>query len=238
MGHRFVIAFLVISMVMSINGYSQSLTIDKTNTALEDVLREIHWQTGYSYAVGTQTLQKAKCIEIHAKDISLEKLLIMALKNQPFTFLIRDSIIIIKDSSRIEGKYIKGNEVLGRGCFGISQPNDAFNVISKEKLTEQFDQNILKRLNASSSCLIFNARKSDTLIIQHPIHCPSPINASSFPLIVLDNMPFEGDLETINPNKIESITILKDIAATSIYGVGGANGVIVITTKKGKSKNE
>lgn len=54
------------------------------------------------------------------------------------------------------------------------------------------------------------------------------------PLIVLDNFPFEGDLASINPNDIEQITVLKDAAATSIWGVRSGNGVIVITTKKGR----
>lgn len=55
---------------------------------------------------------------------------------------------------------------------------------------------------------------------------------SADPLIVLDNFPFEGDIESINPNDIESITVLKDAAASAIWGSRSANGVIVITTKK------
>ncbi|QEC40257.1 SusC/RagA family TonB-linked outer membrane protein [Pseudobacter ginsenosidimutans] len=54
------------------------------------------------------------------------------------------------------------------------------------------------------------------------------------PLIVLDNFPYDGDINTINPNDIESITILRDAAAASIWGASAGNGVIVITTKKGK----
>lgn len=61
------------------------------------------------------------------------------------------------------------------------------------------------------------------------------INASSDPLYVVDGMPFDGDLNTLNNSDIESMTVLKDAAANSLYGARGANGVIVITTKKGKS---
>lgn len=53
-------------------------------------------------------------------------------------------------------------------------------------------------------------------------------------LVILDNFPFEGDVTSINPNDVESVTILKDAAAASIWGIRAANGVIVITTKKGK----
>ncbi len=60
------------------------------------------------------------------------------------------------------------------------------------------------------------------------------ISPSTAPLIILDNFPYSGDLSSINPNDVENITVLKDAAATSIWGVQSGNGVIVITTKKGK----
>lgn len=60
----------------------------------------------------------------------------------------------------------------------------------------------------------------------------STIFAKADPLIVLDNFPYTGDLNAINPNDIESVTVLKDAAAASIWGAQSANGVIVITTKK------
>lgn len=62
----------------------------------------------------------------------------------------------------------------------------------------------------------------------------STINASTAVLVVLDGFIYEGDINNINPNDIESITILKDAAATSIWGARAGNGVIVINTKKGK----
>ena len=59
------------------------------------------------------------------------------------------------------------------------------------------------------------------------------INASTSPFIVLDGIPFFGSMNDINPNDIESIEILKDASAVAIYGTRGANGVILITTKRG-----
>ncbi|MDO4949153.1 MAG: TonB-dependent receptor [Bacteroidales bacterium] len=60
------------------------------------------------------------------------------------------------------------------------------------------------------------------------------INASSNPLYVVDGMPYDGSLSSINPNDIESMTILKDASAGALYGARGANGVVMITTKQGK----
>jgi len=59
------------------------------------------------------------------------------------------------------------------------------------------------------------------------------INASSTPLYVVDGVPYDGNLAAINPNDIESMTVLKDASAGALYGARGANGVVMITTKKG-----
>lgn len=60
-------------------------------------------------------------------------------------------------------------------------------------------------------------------------------SASNSPLFVIDGIPNAGGLEDINPNDIESIEILKDASSTAIYGSQGANGVVLVTTKRGKA---
>ncbi|QIY91379.1 SusC/RagA family TonB-linked outer membrane protein [Chryseobacterium gallinarum] len=60
------------------------------------------------------------------------------------------------------------------------------------------------------------------------------ISASSDPLYVVDGIPFDGNLNAISPNDIESISVLKDATASALYGSRGANGIIIITTKSGK----
>ena len=62
------------------------------------------------------------------------------------------------------------------------------------------------------------------------------MSAGNSPLIVLDGMPFDGALNSINPNDVESMTVLKDASASAIYGARGANGVVLITTKKGRNQ--
>jgi TonB-linked outer membrane protein, SusC/RagA family len=61
------------------------------------------------------------------------------------------------------------------------------------------------------------------------------INASSNPLIILDGSPYEGDLSSISTSDIESINVLKDAASAALYGARGANGVVIVTTKRGKA---
>ena len=61
------------------------------------------------------------------------------------------------------------------------------------------------------------------------------VNAAASPLIVVDGMPYAGDLSSIDPKDIESLDLMKDATATALYGSRGANGVIIISTKKGKA---
>ena len=61
------------------------------------------------------------------------------------------------------------------------------------------------------------------------------VNASSSPLYVVDGVPYDGAISAINPADIETMTVLKDASAGALYGARGANGVIVITTKKGNA---
>lgn len=63
----------------------------------------------------------------------------------------------------------------------------------------------------------------------------SSINAGKEPLIVVDGVPYDGDMNNINSQDIESMTVLKDAASSALYGSRGANGVIIITTKKGST---
>ena len=67
------------------------------------------------------------------------------------------------------------------------------------------------------------------------IRANSSISGDANPLIVVDGYPISGSLATVNPNDIESLEVLKDAASAAIYGSRGANGVILVTTKKGKS---
>ena len=67
------------------------------------------------------------------------------------------------------------------------------------------------------------------------IRAASSISGTSNPLIVVDGYPISGSLATVNPNDIESMEILKDAASAAIYGSRGANGVVLVTTKKGKT---
>jgi TonB-linked SusC/RagA family outer membrane protein len=107
----------------------------------------------------------------------------------------------------------------------------SFSVVGPGKLSQQISTNVLSRLDGMASGFLSDHSASSTG--SPMIRGLSTIQGPKGPLIVLDNFPYEGDLNNINPNDIQSITLLKDAAAASIWGTRAGNGVIVITTKKG-----
>ena len=129
-------------------------------------------------------------------------------------------------------------EVVVNTGYQTLKPNEvtgAVEVVSNETLNEQTGTNILQRLNNVTSGVRFDnqATVSDRQKLNVSVRGLSTINGNLDPLIVLDGFIYEGDVNNIDPNSIESITILKDAAASSIWGARAGNGVIVMTSKKG-----
>lgn len=110
----------------------------------------------------------------------------------------------------------------------------SFYKIDNQLLNKRVSPDIISRLDGVSSGVLFDNHDGSQHTIQ--IHGLSTLNYSSVsPLIVLDNFPYAGNISNLNPNDIESVTILKDAAASSIWGARAGNGVIVINTKKAKA---
>ena len=113
----------------------------------------------------------------------------------------------------------------------------SFVQIDRDLLNRRVSTDFLSRLENVTSGLSFN--RDAALGNTGPnisIRGQSTIFANTQPLIVIDNFPYDGNISNINPNDIESITVLKDAAAASIWGSRAGNGVIIITSKKGKFK--
>jgi TonB-linked SusC/RagA family outer membrane protein len=113
----------------------------------------------------------------------------------------------------------------------------SFVLIDSTLFNRSVSTDVLSRLDGVTSGLIFNkntlaSNEKTGIAIRGRSTIDEKVNAN--PLIIVDNFPYEGDLSNLNPNDVENITVLKDAAAASIWGSRAGNGVIVITTKKGK----
>jgi TonB-linked SusC/RagA family outer membrane protein len=111
----------------------------------------------------------------------------------------------------------------------------SFSTVDNALLNKRTSSNIIDRLEGNVPGLIFHKNTSASTDggIDINIRGHSTLFANDQPLIVVDNFPYDGPLSNINPNDVESITVLRDAASASIWGVKAGNGVIVITTKKG-----
>lgn len=113
----------------------------------------------------------------------------------------------------------------------IQKATGSFSLVNQELINRRIGAGIMERLEDVVPGLIFN--KGTGAAGRLTIRGQNTINSSSAPLIVIDNFPFEGDISSINPNDVETISVLRDASASSIWGARAGNGVIVITTKKG-----
>lgn len=104
----------------------------------------------------------------------------------------------------------------------------SFSSVDSPLLQQQITTNVIDRLQAVASGVLMSKGTGSTQLMVRGL---SSINGPKAPLIILDNFPYEGDINNINPNTVENITVLKDAAASSIWGARAANGVIVISTK-------
>ena len=108
----------------------------------------------------------------------------------------------------------------------------SFVSLDRKLINRKVSTNLIDRLEDITPGLIFN-RGPSVGNNQISIRGRSTLFANTDPLIIVDNFPYDGPLESINPNDVEHISVLKDAAAASIWGARAGNGVIVISTKSG-----
>lgn len=171
---------------------------------------------------------------IPAREVMLEVFYIGYLKKElPVILPLNRALLIALEEDAAELQEV----VVSTGYQEIpkERATGSFVQLDNKLLNRSVSTDILSRLQDVVPGLVFNRdSRGDTEPIS--IRGRSTILSASSPLIVIDNFPWEGDINTLNPNDVESITVLKDAAAASIWGARSGNGVIVITTKKGNYK--
>src|SRR5690606_37831887 len=109
----------------------------------------------------------------------------------------------------------------------------SFEFIDSALFHRQVSTDVISRLDGIAGSLLFDKRNSRLDACTMSIRGLSTLTIQmTFPLIVVDNFPYEGDINNINPNDVESVTLHRDAAAAIIWGAKAGNWVMVITTKK------
>ncbi|WP_336830652.1 SusC/RagA family TonB-linked outer membrane protein [Sphingobacterium multivorum] len=132
------------------------------------------------------------------------------------------------------------NEIMITGYQRISKERSpgAYSMINNDQLNKQINVDLTSALEGQVAGLTYiknPARVAADNPVLRGIGTYSS-DVTTNPLIVVDDLPTEFTLNDINPYDVESVTVLKDATAASIYGARAANGVIVVTTKKGKGQ--
>ncbi len=132
---------------------------------------------------------------------------------------------------------LKETIVVGYGVQRRSEVTGSVSVVSGKELEDYPGFNALQSLRGKASGVKISTNSgSPTGSNRVVIRGVGTINASTNPLYIVDGVALDN-IETMNPNDIQSIEILKDASATAIYGSRGANGVILVTTKRGGTEN-
>lgn len=157
----------------------------------------------------------------------------------PQTVRVREGTINIVMKVDQAGTQLNEVVVVGYGTQKRSDITGSVASVSKERLSKLPVNNVMQAIQGAVSNVTVNQSSSipgDAPSVQ--VRGRNSISAQSEPFVVVDGIPLtktDGSINDINPNDIESMEILKDPSAVAIYGVNGSNGVILITTKRGKS---
>ncbi len=125
--------------------------------------------------------------------------------------------------------------VVGYGTQKKSDLTGAVQRVNASKYENQSVTNFVEMLNGTVAGFLSNQGTSAAGGGSLEVRGPTSLKARNSPLIVLDGVIFNGGLELINPNDIESIDILKDASAAAVFGARSAAGVVIVTTKQGRS---
>ena len=154
-------------------------------------------------------------------------------KEVPFTLGQTLNITIEEDATALDEVVVVG--------YGVQKKSDvtgSVTSVNKERLSKLPVTNVLQAVQGAVAGVTIT--QGSSIPGDGPsalVRGRNSINAGTGPYVVVDGIPISksgGSLNDINPNDIESMEILKDASATAIYGTNGANGVILITTKRGK----
>ena len=155
----------------------------------------------------------------------------------------RNNLIVMKPLVRDLGQ-VTVQVNTGYQTLPKERATGSFEVIDNKLFNRTVSSNVLDHIDGVVAGVVFDNRENNSSSSSQSLPRPyrpsfsirglSTINAEALPLIVVDNFPYKGDINNLNPNDVESVTILKDAAAASIWGAQAGNGVVIIVTKKGK----
>ena len=142
------------------------------------------------------------------------------------------TIVLVDDSQLIDETIVVAYGTATKSSFTGSAA-----VVDNETIAKKLTTSVTSALSGASAGVQVISGTGDPTSSSPTIRIRGvgSMSASNSPLIVVDGVPFEGSISDINPQDVESMSVLKDASASAIYGHRGANGVILITTKRAQA---
>ena len=138
--------------------------------------------------------------------------------------------VVLKEDNALLDEVV----VVGYGIQRKSDVTGALTRVNEEQLNSRPVSNAFEALQGKAAGVDITTSERPGTVGSILIRGTRSINASNSPLYVVDGIPVSDGIDNLNPRDIEAIDILKDASSTAIYGSRGANGVVLITTKRGK----
>lgn len=136
------------------------------------------------------------------------------------------NVTLQSDSEALDEVVVTGVQTIEKG-----RATGSFTLLNQDDMKQIYSTSLTEKLEGAVPGLYVDKNNEIT------IRGISTLNANTKPLIVVDGFPMESSELNLNPNDIEQVTVLKDAASASIWGIRATNGVVVITTKRGKKGN-
>jgi TonB-linked SusC/RagA family outer membrane protein len=253
-------AFVLILSLFSITLKAQKFTYVKKEISLIRLFKEIRKQTGVNVIWNEKEFNVNQKIDVAFRNEELKTVMVNISEKLLITYTFLGQNIVLKNRAKAIGSVpipekitstdkkvvdnrpreinLKPVEIVSTGYQHIPKERapGSFVLVDSNQINRKVSKDIFSRLEGITSGLLFNKNTigSSSGDLDLSIRGRSTIYANDQPLIILDDFPYNGDFDGINPNDVASITLLKDAAAASIWGVRAGNGVIVINTKRGK----
>jgi len=135
-----------------------------------------------------------------------------------------------------DSEFLDETIVVAYGTATKSSFTGSAAMVKSEEIAKKITSNVTSALSGTTAGVQIISSNGDPASSAPTIRIRGigSMSASNNPLYVVDGVPYDGSINAINPADVESMTVLKDAAASAIYGHRGANGVVIITTKKGQ----
>lgn len=235
----------LLALLTSFAGFGQQgnlFTFNKRNASITEVIDDIALQSSYTFWYRSDIPDQTKPIKLKLSNASIEKVMELCTEGQPFTYRKIDNVLVLIPDSNFSKKPLTKKNTLNSTLNKKGFITDGYSEHDRRTSTSSITTLSGKELNPSTTSGIFDNTSVNGLQISKDaknntsmlIRGKNTIMGSSEPLIVLDGIPYEGNINQIDRENIESVNVLKDAGATAIYGSRGGNGVIVITTKKAR----